>query len=171
MRLHAENSFTVTKSLFHEGMLRISRDTYGKFAIKGMLVFFGIWVALSAFTLFTGGGTGSILFSLAIISAIGVWLCIWTPRSNAKKAWTAQSAKYGDSMKRITRFYDDHLEITGDCADKSVPYSDIKEIKHSDHLIILLCHDKVGIMLSREGFTRGDENTIIGLIGGDKLNG
>lgn len=169
MKLQAENRFTVTKALFHEGMLRISKDTYGKFAAKAMLVFLGIWVALSAFTLLTGGGTGSIFFSLAIIALIGIWLCFWTPRSNAKKAWTAQSAKYGDSMTRITRFYEDHLEVSGDCADKAIAYADIKEIKHSDHLIILLCFDKVGIMLARDGFTRGDENTIVGLIGGSKI--
>lgn len=169
MKLQAENRIEVTKELFHEGMLRISRDTYGKFAAKSMLVFGGIWVALSAFTLVTGGGTGSILFSLAIIALIGIWLCYWTPRSNAKKAWNTQRSRYGDTLERVTRFYDDHLEITGDCVDKSVPYSDIKEIKHSEHLIILLCFDKVGIMLSKDGFTRGDENTIIGLIGGSKI--
>jgi hypothetical protein len=171
MKLHAENRLTVTKELFREGMLRISRDSYGKFAAKSMLVFGGIWVALTAFTLFTGGRTGTILFSLAIVVLIGIWLCWWTPRSNAKRAWEAQRSRYGDTILRVTRFYDDHLEITGDCADRTVSYADIKEIKHSDHLILLVGCDKVGILLSRDGFTTGDENTIVGLIGGNKLNG
>lgn len=169
MRLQAENRFSVTKELFYEGMLRISRDGYGKFAGKAMLVSGGIWLALLAFTLISGGQLASVFFCLFVIVLLGLWLCVWTPRSNAKKAWEAQQSRYGDSILRITQFYEDHLEISGDCPDKSVPYSDIKEIKQSQNLILLLCHDKVGIMLSQTGFTSGDIHTIHALIGGDKI--
>lgn len=169
MRHQAENRFTVTQALFREGFLRISRDGYGKFAAKAMLVFGGIWLALLAFTLITGGSMANVMFSLFVIAVIGVWICIWTPRNNAKKAWQAQQSRYGDTMLRVTRFYDDHLEITGDCADKSVPYADIRKIQESEHLIILLCHNKMGIMLAKDGFTSGDVHTIHALIGGDKI--
>ena len=171
MKLQAENRVTVTKDLFREGMLRISRDIYGKLAAKSMLVFGGIWLALTVFLLLSGGRKGTIFFSLGIVVLIGIWLCWWTPRSNAKRAWEAQQRRYGDTIQRITRFYEDHLEITGDCADRTVSYADIKEIKHSQNLIILVGFDKVGILLAKNGFTTGDENTIVGLIGGSKLNG
>ena len=55
MKLQAENRFTVTRELFLEGMLRVSRDSYGKYAAKCMLVFVAIWAALLIFTLSTGG--------------------------------------------------------------------------------------------------------------------
>lgn len=169
MNPQAENRFTVTKPLFYEGMLRLSRDTYGKFASRAMLVFFAIWAVLLLFTLLTGGNLNSVLFCLGVIVLLGVWLCIWTPRNNAKKAWRSLQSQYGDSAKRITRFYNDHLEISGDCAEKSVSYTDIREIKQSKNLILLVGFDKVGIMLAKDGFTRGDGQTIYALIGGNKI--
>lgn len=164
MRLHAENRFTVTKSLFFEGMLRVSRDTYGKFAAKCMLLFAAVWAALLIFTLITGGSKIHVLFSLGVVVLIGFWICVWTPRNHAKKAWKSQQKRYGDSMKRITKFYDDHLEISGDCPEKTVTYDDIKEIKVTGNLMMLICYDKMGIMLSRSGFTSGDEHTVRSLI-------
>lgn len=169
MNPQAENRLTITKPLFYEGMLRLSRDTYGKFASRAMLVFFAIWAALLLFTLLTGGNLNNVLFSLGVVVLIGIWICVWTPRSNAKKAWKALQNQYGDSAKRVTRFYNDHLEISGDCAEKSIPYSDIREIKQSQNLLLLVCADKVGIMLAKDGFTRGDEQTIYALIGGNKI--
>lgn len=164
MKLQAENRFTVTKELFMEGMLRVSRDSYGKYAAKCMLVFAAIWVALLIFTLSTGGSLGHVLFSLGVVVLIGIWICIWTPRNHAKKAWKAQQAKYGDSMKRITQFYDDHLEIRGDCQEKTLSYNDIKEIKESKNLVLLICYDKMGILLSQTGFTQGDIGTVRDLV-------
>jgi len=79
MRLHAENRFTVTKSLFFEGMLRVSRDTYGKFAAKCMLLFAAVWAALFIFTLITGGSMIHVLFSLGVVVLIGLWICVWAP--------------------------------------------------------------------------------------------
>lgn len=164
MNLQAENRFTVTKSLFFEGMLRASRESYGKYAAKCMLLFGAIWVALLIFTLSTGGSMGNVLFCLGVVVLIGFWICIWTPRSHARKAWKAQQNKYGDSMKRITRFYEDHLEISGDCPEKTVAYDDIKVILQSNNLMMLICYDKLGIMISRNGFTTGDEDTVRALI-------
>lgn len=164
MKLHAENRFTVTRELFMEGMLRVSRDSYGKYAAKYMLIFVAIWVALLIFTLTTGGSMGNVLFSLGVVVLIGLWICVWTPWSHAKKAWKAQQSRYGDSIKRITRFYDDHLDICGDCPEKTVGYDEIKEIKESKNLILLICYDKMGILLSRGGFTEGDVATVRELI-------
>lgn len=171
MKLQAENRFTVTKELFYEGMLRISRDSYGKFAAKAMLVFSGIWLALLAFTLISSGSMTNVFFCLFVIVLIGIWLCLWTPRNNAKKAWKNLQSSYGSSVKRITRFYEEHLEISGDCPEKTVAYSDIREIKQSKNLLILICADKVGIMLALDGFTTGDIHTVQALIGGDKIRG
>ncbi len=164
MKLHAENRFTVTKELFMEGMLRVSRDSYGKYAAKYMLIFVAVWVALLIFTLTTGGSMGNVLFCLGVVVLIGLWICVWTPRNHAKKAWKAQQAKYGDTMKRITQFYDDHLEIRGDCPEKTVGYDEVKEIKESKNLILLICYDKMGILLSQNGFTEGDVSIVRELI-------
>lgn len=171
MNPQAENHLTVTKPLFFEGMLRLSRDTYGKFASRAMLVFLAVWAVLLLFTILTDGSLNSVLFCLGVVALLGIWLCVWTPRSNAKKAWKSLESQYGSSAKRVTRFYSDHLQITGDCAEKSVSYADIQEIKTSKNLILLVGRDKVGIMLAKDGFTRGDDQTVYALIGGNKIKG
>ena len=171
MRLEAENQLTLTKKLFIEGMLRTSRDIYGKIAVRTMLIFAGIWVAMLAFTLYTGGSMVNIFFSLFVIVVAGFWLLWWTPRSNADAAWKKLENTWGENPQRITRFYGDHLEIRGDCADKDVRYDDIKEIKFSQNLMILVCYDKLGLVLSRTGFTLGDEETVRSLVGGIKDRG
>lgn len=164
MNLRAENRFSITKDLFIEGMLRVSRNSYGKYSAKAMLLFFGIWLVLMVFTRMTGGNMGTVYFSLCVVILVGIWICIWTPYSYAKKAWKAQQAKYGTSMKRITRFYDDHLEIKGDCPEKSLDYTEIRHVLFSKKLMILVCQDKVGIILSQNGFTQGDADTVRDLI-------
>ena len=164
MNLHAENRFSITKELFFEGMLRVSRNSYGKYSLKAAGLFFCIWLVLLAVTLLTGGSMGTVIFSLGVVLLVSFWICIWTPRSHARKAWKAQQSKYGDSMKRITRFYEDHLEISGDCPEKTVAYDDIKVILQSNNLMMLICYDKLGIMISRNGFTTGDEDTVRALI-------
>lgn len=169
MKIQAENRFAVTRDLFYEGMRRISRDGYGKVAGKAMLIFGGIWLALFAVTLLTGGNLSYVFFCLFVIALVCIWLFLWTPRKNAKTAWQTLSGRYGDAPQRITRFYEDHLEISGDCADKTVMYSDITQIRQTDHLLILLCRDKVGIMVALDGFTKGDLHTVHALIGGEKI--
>lgn len=169
MKLQAENRFAVTRDLFYEGMRRISRDGYEKIAGKAMLIFGGIWLALCAITLLTGGSLSFVFFCLFVIVLICIWLFLWTPRKNAKKAWEALSGRYGDNPRRIIRFYEDHLEISGDCVDKSVMYCDVIYIRQTEHLLILMCRDRVGIMVALDGFTRGDLHTVHSLIGGEKI--
>jgi hypothetical protein len=164
MNLHAENRFSITKELFFEGMLRVSRNSYGKYSLKAAGLFFCIWLVLLIITLLTGGSMGTVIFSLGVVLLVSFWICIWTPRSYAKKAWKKQQNTYGEAMKRITRFYDDHLEIRGDCPEKTVTYDNIKEIKESKNLILLVCYDKMGILLSQTGFTQGNVDIVRELI-------
>lgn len=164
MKPIAENRFSITKQLFYEGMLSISKDSYGKAAIKYSFVFVAIWVAMAAFLLFTGGTIGQALVYLLLVGVIILWLNVFAPRSHAKKGWNALVNRYGSAMERRTRFYRDHLEIDGDCAAKTVTYQEILEIKESKHLYVLICVDKVGVMVAKDGFAYGDFDEIKSLI-------
>lgn len=164
----AENRFTITKSLFYEGMLRISREGYGKAAGKAMLVFLGMWLALLVFTVTTGGNLSQTMSYLILVALIGLWLCILMPRSNARRAWRTLEARHGDSLERITRFYTDHLEIEGEGVAKTVFYSDILQIRQSRRLLILVCQDKAGILLALDGFTGTNPQQVKALIEGAK---
>lgn len=164
MNYLAENCVTITKDLFLEGMLRMSRDSYGKFARKCVFLLAAIWVAMLYFTVKSGGSLMHLFTCLLVVILLGVWISVLIPRNHAKKAWRTQQNIYGDSMKRITRFYDDHLEISGDCAERSVSYGDIQDIRLSRNLIMLVSRDKMGILLAREGFTAGDFEIVADLI-------
>lgn len=160
----AENRFSITKELFYEGMLSISKDSYGRAAKKYSLVFLGIWVLMAAFLLYTGGTIGQILIYLGIIGAIILWLNVLAPRQHAKTAWNGLVKRYGSAMERRVRFYKDHLEVDGDCAEKSLTYQEILEIKESKHLYVLISVDKVGVMVAKDGFTSGNCDEILALI-------
>lgn len=160
----AENQFTITKRLHREGMLRISREGYGKAAAKAMLVIFGLWLA---FFLYTAAAQGDILHCLGflvIIAAAGLWLCVGMPRSNARRQWRVLEAKYGSSLQRTTSFYPDHLVILGDGLEKQIYYEDIQQILRSPRLLILICGVKTGVLIARDGFTKGTETEVNALL-------
>ena len=164
MERQAENKFTITKSLFMEGMLRISRDSYGKAAAKAMLLVLGLWGAFFLYTLAAGGDVAHALLFLVIIGMAGLWLCVGIPRSNANRAWKALEGKYGSNLHRTTSFYPDHLEIQGEGLEKHIPYDQIKQLLCSRKLLILVCEDKTGVLLKLDGFTEGTVSDVIALL-------
>ncbi len=168
MERKAENKFTITKSLFMEGMLRISRDSYGKAAAKAMLLVLGLWCAFFLYTLAAGGDVAHALLFLVIIGMAGLWLCVGIPRSNANRAWKVLEGKYGSNLERVTSIYPDHLEIQGEGLEKHISYDQITRILQSRRLLTLVCEDKVGILLALDGFTDGNAQQVKALIEGAK---
>ena len=164
MERKAENKFIITKSLFMEGMLRISRDSYGKAAAKAMLLVLGLWGAFFLYTLAVACDAAHALLFLVIIGMAGLWLCVGIPRSNANRAWKALEGKYGSNLHRTTSFYPDHLEIQGEGLEKHIPYDQIKQLLCSRKLLILVCEDKTGVLLKLDGFTEGTVSDVIALL-------
>lgn len=164
----AQNRITIDKKRFCEGMLRISRDSYGRSAGKAMLIFVGLWLVLLAYTLISGGSLGQAMSYLILIGLIGLFLCVYMPRYTAGRAWKAQTAKYGEPMERVTFFYPEHLVITGEALEKQVSYAEITQIKGSRNLLILICQDKTAVLLAKDGFSGRNEAEIMALIQGLK---
>lgn len=164
----AENQFTITKSLFMEGMLRISRDSYGKAAVKAMLVVLGLWAAFLIYTIAVDGEMTICLGFLILICVAGLWLCVGIPRSNARRSCRALEGKYGSDLQRTTSFFPDHLEIRGEGLEKHISYGEIIQIKQSRRLLILVCEDKAGVLIALDGFTKGAVNDVKALISGAK---
>ena len=160
----AENRTVINKKRFREGMLRISRDNYGKAAKKSMLIFLGVWLLFAAVTLMNGGSISMTLGGLVLVGLIGLWICVYLPRYNAGRFWKAQEAKYGSVMERLTRFYPDHLTVTGEGVEKTVPYTEIADIRESRHLLVLVCHNNTGILLEKSGFSGLNQSEITTLI-------
>jgi hypothetical protein len=166
----AENKFTITKPLFMEGMLRISRDGYGKSARKAMLMVLGLWTAFFLYTLAVQGDLTACLGILALLCAAGLWLCAGMPRSNAKRLWKALEGKCGCNLQRTTSFYPDHFEILGDGVERHITYEEVIQVKQSRRLLILVCEDKTGVLLALDGFRQGNANDVKALCSGtDRL--
>lgn len=164
MDILAENRFTLSKQLFSEGLTCLSWDTYGKSAKKITLVLFAIWAVMSAVLMFIGGNLVHVLTYLAAIGAICLWINVLLPRKHIKKNWEALVNRCGDDLERSTRFFEDRLEIEAGDTLKIVPYCDIVTVKQTDKLYLLVCQNKVGVMVAKDGFVSGSAEEIMALI-------
>ena len=162
----AENQFTITKPLFTEGMLRISKDGYGKSARKAMMLVLGLWTAFFIYTLAVKGDLVICLGFLILLCVAGLWLCVGMPRSNAKRLWKSLEGKYGCNLQRTTSFYPDYFEILGDGVERQISYEEVLQIKQSRRLLILVCEDKTGVLLALDGFRQGNVNDVKALCSG-----
>lgn len=160
MELLAENRFTITKKLFYEGMLRLNRESLGSFTKKALLALALLWVALTAVTLATNGSIGYVLTELVILSLVALWLCIWMPWSKAKRAWKALEARCGSDLERTTRFYPDRMVVNSRESEITVSYEDVLQILPSEHLLVVTCENKVGVLLALDAFTAGSAETV-----------
>ena len=164
MEILAENRFIITKSLFYEGTLRVSKEGYGKTARKIVLVLAALWAVIVAVTLLTRGNPMFILIELVILGLVAVWVAVYVPRNNAKRAFGALQNKYGAELERVTTFYADHLEVEGYGVSSRIEYADIRQVLYSKNLLVLVTQDKVGVMLKLDGFTLGDAERVRKLI-------
>ncbi len=163
MNILAENRFTVTKSLFMEGMLRVSRESYGKFAGKAVAFLWLLWLLLAALALWQRQSPAFVGVELVVVCFASLWIGVFLPRNKAKRAFTALENR-GGGLERITRFYSDRLEVDASGTQKAILYSEIRQILTAKRLLILVTDDKTGIMLKRDGFLLGDEEDVHRLI-------
>ena len=163
----AENRFTITKELFYEGMLRVTKESYGPFVKKVLLVLAAAWAILAAFTLLNSGSLFFAAAELGVVGFIGVWLNVFVPRNKARRAWAAMENRGGADLERVTRFYPDYLEADNGMEEITVFYEDIREILHSEHLLVLLSVERKGILVARDGFVSGDTAAVQALIEGE----
>ena len=164
MELLAENRFTITQELFYEGMLRVIKESYGPFAKKIMLVLAAAWAVLAAVTLLGSRSLSYAVVELVVVVFIGVWLSVFVPRNKARRAWAALEARGSADSERITRFYPGYLEADNGMEEITVFYEDIRQILKSEHLLVLLSVEKVGVLVARDGFVSGDTAAVQKLI-------
>ena len=167
VELLAENRFTVTKELFYEGMLRVIKESYDPFRKKIMLALAVAWAVLAAVTVFQRGSLSYAVVELVVVVFIGVWLSVLVPRSKARRAWAALENRCGADLERATRFYPSYLEADNGIEEITVFYEDIRQILETEHLLVLLSVEKVGVLVARDGFISGDTVAVQALIEGE----
>lgn len=164
MELLAENRFTITKPLCCEGMLRISAESYGKFAKKVVMLLAAAWLILAAVTLWQGQSLGYLVVELIVLCMVSLWICVFVPRNKAGRAFKVLKSRYGDDLNRTTRFYTDRLVVETMENQTTIHYSEITRVLHSPRLLILVTDDNSGILLKLDGFTYGSEITVQNLL-------
>ena len=163
MELKAENTFTVTEELSREGTMCLMKDDYFP-TVKKLLIAAGVaWVLLVGATVWRGSWLMAIA-PTAVVIFLAVWLLVMNPRSRAKRNWKALRARLNDDLKRTTRFYEDRLEVESAGSQLIVNYEDIRRVLESEHLLILINDEKLGVMAALDGFTLGDKETVLELV-------
>lgn len=160
--LLAENQFTITKKLFYEGMSLISRDSYGKFVKKVTIALFGVWLVLFVITLIAKANPLLALGELLIVIFLCLWISVFLPRNRSKRAFKGLQLQ-GD-MTRTIRFYADHLEAESENRQQDIAYDQVQDILQSQNLLVIICQNRVGIMLTLDGFTVGNAEKVCSII-------
>ena len=164
MELKAENSFTVTKELFLEGMRRLVNRDYAPIARKASIAIGVVWVLLLAITIYTHGHLFVAFIELAAAAFACFWLLVMVPKKRIKRAWRAQESAGGD-MKRTTRFYEDRMEVEKTSGDVLIiNYEDVADVMESEHLLIMVNKDRLGVMAAKDSFSKGDAAQVQELI-------
>ena len=168
MDILTENRFTLTRSLFIEGRLSLSWESYGRAAGKVAVALIILLVVLVAGSLRLGLSPFSVGMEVLILGVMAFWMLYGFPRSNAKQAYKALTKKWGDKPERVTRFFEDSLEIEGPGVHAVIPYAQIEQIRHTRRLLILITVEKGGVLLKLDGFVIGSAEKVCELISAGK---
>ena len=160
----AENSFTITKSLFMEGMTRVLRECYGSSIKKAIMGLAAAWLVLAAATVFMKASVMYVAMEAVVLCLAAFWLWVMVPRSRAKRAYQKFVGVYGTDLARLTRFFDDRLVIDAAGTETVIPYSDIAQVMRSKRLLVLVTKERVGVMLKLDGFISGSDTSVTELI-------
>lgn len=161
----AVNQFTLTKELFYEGNKRTSKETYSRFALRMVLIMTGAWLIVAVITFLTNPSIVFLAVEALVLILASLWVAVYTPWNKRKKAYRAFLELYGEDPERTTVFYADHLVVNPEGREITIAYSDVNKTLTTDRLLILVTSQSKGVLLDRDGFATGSEETVLSLIG------
>lgn len=161
MELKAENEYTVTEELYREGLGRIMQDEYMPSARKMLIVLAVLWAVLAYFTYRWGGGLILILAELAAAVFAGFWMMTVTPKKRVARAWEA-TKRSPDGLERHAMFYEDRMEV--DPGRLIVNYEDVQKALETEHMLVVISNEGVGVMLLKDAYKVGDQSTVEALL-------
>ena len=157
----AESRFTLTKELFDEGMRQVIRAGSGRSRTLLVIGLAIAWLVLLICSLALGQGLAIAGMELLVVVLAAVWALVWVPRRKAKRAWQALEAKGVVETERITRFFEDGLEVDVSGQLTRISYDDLKNILTTKNLLIFLTKDGTGVMVKRDSFLTGSESEVL----------
>lgn len=160
----AVNRFILTKELFYEGAKRTSKETYSRFALRMVLIMMGAWAIVAGVVWVMRPSVVFLLTETSVLILASLWVAVYTPWRKRKKAYRAFVELYGEDVERTTVFYEDRLIVNPEGRDIAVPYSEVSEVLNSERLLICVTSANKGILVKRDGFVKGNEESVLSLI-------
>ncbi len=165
MRTIAENHITITKKLYHEGMAAVANPKTKRTLRIAAVIIVVLFAAFGIYSAVRGGSPFMLIVEAVLIIAMAAWVLYFLPRSNINSKYKVMTRNAGGEPQRNTTFYDDNLTVFAESGKTiNVPYQKIKEIKETEHLYIILCKDQPGVMISKDGFTKGSMDDVKAVI-------
>ena len=160
----AVNHITVTKDLFAESHSATFSQRRRKMLLWCGFVFLAFGLVFLAIQV-----RFPMLSSLCVPALLtGVLVIIWAAtlqQSELRRKYKAFKRVNGENSERTVTCWRTHLTVdTGKGEPTQIDYTDIREHKESDHLLLLICNDHRGVMLSKDGFETGSREALFAAI-------
>ena len=157
----AVNRVTITRELFAESHAAVFSHRRRK-----MLLYCGIVFLAFGFVLLAVQTRFSVASALCVPALLsGIIVVIWAltlEKSELRKKYKAFQRRNGDASERIISCYRNCLTIdTGTGEPVQIDYTDIREHRETEHLILLICNDHIGVQLAKDGFETGSFQTLL----------
>ena len=158
----ATNHIEITLDLFQEGMDAISNKRYKALLKKIVIVAATIFALVGLYTYYKGASLFYLICEFVIIVLLCVYILVFMPRSARKKNYRGMVQRAnGDTPRRTLDFFNDHLIIYAEAGrNTNVGYDEIAEIVETKELWVLNCKDNTGVLVSKDGFSMGDFETV-----------
>lgn len=158
----ATNHIEITLDLFQEGMDAISNKRYNALLKKIVIAAAVIFALVGLYTYYKGASLFYLICEFVIIVLLCVYILVFMPRSARKKNYRGMVHRAnGDTPRRTIDFFNDHLVIYAEAGrNTNVGYDEIAEIVETKELWVLNCKDNTGVLVSKDGFSMGDFETV-----------
>ena len=151
----AVNHVTITRELFaesHDAVFSVKRL---KMLRYGGLVFFAAGLILLGFSSRLPFAA-SLCLPLILTGAVVVLWSLTLKRTDLRKKYGAFTRKNGENPTRTITCDRTGLEVDrGSGKPLRIQYTEIREMKETPHLYLLLCSGHTGVQLARDGFETG----------------
>ena len=160
----AVNHITVTRDLFAESHNATFSQRRQKMLLYCGFVFLAFGLVFLAIQV-----RFPMLSSLCVPALLtGALVILWAvtlQRSEQRRKYKAFQRVNGEISERTVTCWCTSLSVdTGKGEPTQIDYTDIREHKETEHLLLLICNDHRGIMLSKDGFDTGSWETLLSAI-------
>ena len=159
----AVNEFTMTEALFREGCGAVFSKKYQR-----IMVLFGLGIAAAGVICLALQAVLQTAVPGIPLILLGIGTVIWAallPGMDKKRKWKAFRLKSHGRFEKRTVFTPDGIEVLRpDDTVKLIPYADVLKVMETEHLRVLVCANRKGIMLEKNSFTLGSFERIAALL-------